>query len=42
MARLPLTLRLALGGLIAGAFSTGVPEVWGNGYSVVNGFLHEP
>jgi CIC family chloride channel protein len=40
--KLPLTLRLAAGGLIVGALSTGVPEVWGNGYSVVNGFLHEP
>ena len=40
--KLPLTLRLAAGGLIVGALSTGVPEVWGNGYSVVNAFLHEP
>lgn len=40
--KLPLTLRLAIGGLIVGALSTGVPEVWGNGYSVVNCFLHEP
>ncbi|MHA6880837.1 ClcB-like voltage-gated chloride channel protein [Ralstonia pseudosolanacearum] len=40
--RLPQTLRLALGGLIVGALSIRVPEVWGNGYSVVNGFLHAP
>ncbi|CAJ0787084.1 Voltage-gated ClC-type chloride channel ClcB [Ralstonia condita] len=40
--KLPLTLRLAVGGLIVGVLSTRVPEVWGNGYSVVNGFLHEP
>ncbi|WP_347333169.1 chloride channel protein, partial [Ralstonia pseudosolanacearum] len=40
--RLPQALRLALGGLIVGALSIRVPEVWGNGYSVVNGFLHAP
>ncbi|KMW45714.1 MULTISPECIES: ClcB-like voltage-gated chloride channel protein [Ralstonia] len=40
--KLPLTLRLALGGLIVGALSTQLPEVWGNGYSVVNSFLHQP
>lgn len=40
--KLPLTLRLALGGLIVGGLSTQLPEVWGNGYSVVNSFLHQP
>jgi len=40
--RLPLTLRLAAGGLIVGVLSTRVPEVWGNGYSEVNSFLHQP
>jgi chloride channel protein, CIC family len=41
-ARVPigLPLRLALGGLIVGAISTWRPEVWGNGYSVVNNVLH--
>ncbi len=40
--RLPLglPLKLALGGLIVGAISTRRPEVWGNGYSVVNSVLH--
>lgn len=43
-ARLPLALplRLALGGLIVGLISVAVPQVWGNGYSVVNGVLHDP
>ncbi|WP_019142849.1 ClcB-like voltage-gated chloride channel protein [Noviherbaspirillum massiliense] len=39
---LPLPLRLALGGLLVGAVSIWVPQVWGNGYSVVNSMLHEP
>jgi chloride channel protein, CIC family len=39
---LPLPLRLALGGLGVGAISVWVPEVWGNGYSVVNSLLHQP
>ncbi|MET3494934.1 ClcB-like voltage-gated chloride channel protein [Variovorax boronicumulans] len=41
-ARLPLALpwRLALGGLLMGAISVPLPEVWGNGYSVVNAVLH--
>ncbi|CAN7353924.1 ClcB-like voltage-gated chloride channel protein [Trinickia sp. LjRoot230] len=38
----PLPLRLALGGLIVGIVSVWVPEVWGNGYSVVNSILHSP
>jgi CIC family chloride channel protein len=37
---LPLPLRLGLGGLIVGLISVRVPEVWGNGYSVVNALLH--
>jgi len=39
---LPLPLRLGLGGLIVGLVSARVPEVWGNGYSVVNALLHDP
>jgi CIC family chloride channel protein len=31
---------MALGGLIVGALSVVNPEVWGNGYSVVNSMLH--
>jgi CIC family chloride channel protein len=38
--KLPLPLRLGLGGLIVGVLSANVPEVWGNGYSVVNSLLH--
>jgi H+/Cl- antiporter ClcA len=42
--RLPLALplKLALGGLVVGVISIWRPEVWGNGYSVVNGVLHTP
>ncbi|MFN0066001.1 MAG: ClcB-like voltage-gated chloride channel protein [Limisphaerales bacterium] len=36
----PPWLRLAAGGMIVGAISLGKPEVWGNGYSVVNDILH--
>ncbi|BDC38131.1 chloride channel protein, CIC family [Paraburkholderia steynii] len=39
---IPLPLRLALGGLIVGILSVWTPEVWGNGYSVVNSILHSP
>ncbi len=39
---LPLPLRMALGGLVVGLISVAVPDVWGNGYSVVNGVLHNP
>ena len=38
--RLPLAARLGLGGVIVGLISVRVPEVWGNGYSVVNSLLH--
>jgi len=37
---LPLPVRLGLGGLLVGLLSVQVPEVWGNGYSVVNSLLH--
>jgi chloride channel protein, CIC family len=39
---LPLPLRLALGGLLVGIISVWSPDVWGNGYSVVNQILHMP
>lgn len=32
--------RMALGGLLVGLLATAVPEVWGNGYSVVQRVLH--
>ncbi|MBK4737711.1 ClcB-like voltage-gated chloride channel protein [Noviherbaspirillum pedocola] len=40
--RLPLSLplRMGIGGLIVGAISVAMPEVWGNGYEVVNDILH--
>jgi CIC family chloride channel protein len=40
--RLPLPVKLALGGLVVGVLSVWTPEVWGNGYSVVNSILHSP
>ena len=36
----PLWAKMAMGGLIVGALSVVNPEVWGNGYSVVNSMLH--
>lgn len=38
---LPMPVRLALGGLIVGIVSVQAPEVWGNGYEVVNSLLHQ-
>jgi CIC family chloride channel protein len=38
----PLPVRLALGGFVVGVISIWEPEVWGNGYSVVNSILHSP
>ncbi len=35
-----LPQRLGLGGVIVGLISAAVPEVWGNGYSVVSEVLH--
>jgi CIC family chloride channel protein len=37
--RLPLYWQLGLGGLIVGAISIFVPQVWGNGYSVIGAIL---
>ncbi len=39
--KLPLTLKLGLGGLAVGVISMLYPQVWGNGYSVVNSLLHQ-
>ncbi|WP_429343264.1 ClcB-like voltage-gated chloride channel protein [Paraburkholderia sp. GAS42] len=39
---LPLPVKLALGGLVVGVLSVWSPDVWGNGYSVVNSILHSP
>jgi CIC family chloride channel protein len=39
--RVALPWRLGLGGLLVGLISIEVPQVWGNGYSVVNSLLHE-
>jgi CIC family chloride channel protein len=38
--KLPLYWQLGLGGLMVGALSIFVPQVWGNGYSVVGSILH--
>jgi CIC family chloride channel protein len=35
----PVPWKFALGGLIVGVISVRVPQVWGNGFSVVNGIL---
>ena len=40
--RLPVYWRLAVGGLIVGGLSVYVPQVWGNGYSVIDSILHNP
>lgn len=37
----PLWLKMALAGLAVGGLSLIRPEVWGNGYSVVNSLLHQ-
>lgn len=37
--RVPLYWRLGLGGLMVGLISIAVPQVWGNGYSVVGSIL---
>ncbi len=38
--RLPLPLRMTLGGVIVGVITMALPEVSGNGYGVVNEMLH--
>jgi CIC family chloride channel protein len=40
--RLPVTLKLGLGGLVVGVISIWQPEVWGNGYGVVESVLNNP
>ncbi len=37
----PLYLKFAFGGLIVGLISMVFPQVWGNGYSVVDAILHK-
>ena len=38
----PIFLKLALGGFIVGAISIYSPQVWGNGYGVVESILNNP
>lgn len=40
--KLPLPARLGVGGLLVGLLSLLMPEIWGNGYEVVNALLHNP
>jgi CIC family chloride channel protein len=40
--KLPLPVRLGVGGLLVGLLSLLMPEIWGNGYEVVNSLLHNP
>lgn len=40
--RIPLWLKMAAAGLAVGGLSVVRPEVWGNGYSVINSLLHQP
>jgi CIC family chloride channel protein len=39
--RFPLWLKMGMAGLGVGALSLLRPEVWGNGYSVINSLLHQ-
>lgn len=38
----PLWIKMGLAGLAVGGLSAITPDVWGNGYSVVNSLLHHP
>jgi CIC family chloride channel protein len=38
----PVPVRLAAGGLGVGILSVWAPQIWGNGYEVVNSLLHDP
>ncbi len=40
--QLPVPLKLGLGGLVVGVISIWKPEVWGNGYGVVEDVLNNP
>jgi CIC family chloride channel protein len=37
-----LPLRMAVGGLAVGVIALKYPQVWGNGYTVTNGFIQHP
>jgi CIC family chloride channel protein len=40
--RIPVFLRLTIGGLIVGIIAVWFPEVWGNGYEVIKWLLQDP
>ena len=40
--KMPIYVRLALGGLLVGIIAVQFPGVWGNGYSVTNQILRDP
>ena len=37
----PIYLRMVIAGALVGAMSMGYPDIWGNGYGVTNGILHD-
>ncbi len=39
--RIPQYMKLGLGGLIVGLISLRFPEVWGNGYGIVDSIMHD-
>lgn len=40
--RVPVFIRLVIGGFIVGVIALKFPEVWGNGYEVTKGLLQDP
>ena len=40
--KIPIYLRLGIGGLVVGVLAIWYPGVWGNGYAAINSILHDP